>query len=458
MPSQEMPYFQATFSTDVFQKRRERVCESIGAAHALLQGAPAPNAMEVFRQYNDFFYLSGIEVPHAYLLIEGDSGRTTIYLPSQDAHLQEIEGPELSSDNCSLSASVVGVDAVKPLESLKSDLANVKKLYVPHRKPEGRQSCQDSIRDGSKQRQNDPWVEGDDSESQFPRSLVESNQAIEVLDLSPILVQMRRYKEEVELEVMRRAGRLTGMALCEAVRCTKPGITENQLASVAEYIYTLNGAMGGAYRPIIASGENIWRIHYFRNNCELRSGDLVLFDYAPDLDCYTSDIGRMWPVSGSYESWQRELYSFVVDYHLTVMDLIAPGKTGLQIRQEAAGRLSPIASRTKWSKPQYATAVEKLLATSKSLTHTVGMAVHDESGYQKDDYELQPGLVFALDPQLWVPEDKLYLRVEDCVLVTDKGVENLTPDVPYDLREMEALMKEPGLFESRPDLFLPDII
>ena len=452
----EVPYYQATFPTDVFKHRRDRICESIGDAYALLQGAPAPNAMEVFRQFNDFYYLSGIEVPHAYLLIDGNVGKTTAYLPPQDKHLQEIEGPELSSDNGELSASIASLDAVKPLDALKHDLSSVKKLYVPRRAPEGRQTCQDSIRDGVKQRQNDPWADTPKTDSQFPNSLVDSMSGIELLDLSPLLVQMRRYKEEVELEVMRRAGRLTAMALCEAVRCTRRGITENQLASVAEYIFTLNGAMGGAYRPIIASGENIWRIHYFRNNCQLKSGDLVLFDYAPDLDCYTSDIGRMWPVSGTYESWQRELYSFVVDYHLTVMDLIAPGKTGRQIRQEASEKLLPIATRTKWSKPQYRAAIEKLLATSKSLTHTVGMAVHDESGYQKDDYELQPGLVFALDPQLWVPEEKLYFRVEDCVVVTDNGVENLTPDVPYDPNEMEALMREPGLFELRPDLFLPE--
>ena len=148
---------------------------------------------------------------------------------------------------------------------------------------------------------------------------------------------------------MRHAGRLTALAVREAIRSTEPGIIEGQLAAIADYVFQLNGASGGGYRPIIACGDNIWNMHYYRNNCPLMAGELVLMDYAPDCWCYTSDIGRMWPVSGQYEPWQRELYGFVVDYHMTLLELIAPGKTCAEICRQAEARLMPIVERTRWT-------------------------------------------------------------------------------------------------------------
>jgi Xaa-Pro aminopeptidase len=193
-------------------------------------------------------------------------------------------------------------------------------------------------------------------------------------------------------------------------------------------------------------------MHYFRNNCPLVDGELVLFDYAPDYAYYTSDIGRMWPVNGRYSRWQRELYGFIVEYHFTLLDLIGPGKTPRQIRDQARSLLSPMLSRCHWSRPHFHDAAETILNTSRACTHSVGMAVHDASGYQDDDRELEPGLVFALDPQLWIPRDGLYIRVEDCVVVTDTGVRNLTGDAPHSPDEIEQLMSEDGLLQNRRDL------
>jgi hypothetical protein len=173
---------------------------------------------------------------------------------------------------------------------------------------------------------------------------------------------------------MRRAGKLTARAVCEAMRSTEAGLLEDQLAAVADYVFRINGATSGGYRPIVASGDNIWNMHYYRNNCRLVPGQLVIMDYAPDCACYTSDIGRMWPVSGSYEPWQRELYGFVTDYHQTLLDLIAPGKTCAEICRLAADRLLPAVDRARWTKPAFAEAARTLLLSDKQFTHTVGMA------------------------------------------------------------------------------------
>jgi Xaa-Pro aminopeptidase len=144
------------------------------------------------------------------------------------------------------------------------------------------------------------------------------------------------------------------------------------------------------------------------------------------------------------------LYGFVVDYHMTLLELIAPGKTCAEICREAEQRLMPIVERTRWARPSFADAARTLLQSEKQFTHTVGMAVHD--GGQYKDQPLRPGLVFALDPQLWVHDEQLYIRVEDTVVVTERGVENLTRDCPQYPQEIERLMTEPGLLQSRRDL------
>src|SRR5207245_4445017 len=115
------------------------------------------------------------------------------------------------------------------------------------------------------------------------------------MDLSPILQRMRIVKSAAEIGLMRKAGKLSAMAAVAGMKTTRAGMFEYQLQGPAEAIYLKEGAKGGSYRPIVASGKNIWMMHYWRNNSRLRDGDLVLFDYAPDLGNYTSDIGRMWP-------------------------------------------------------------------------------------------------------------------------------------------------------------------
>jgi Xaa-Pro aminopeptidase len=447
LASPPRPYFQTLFSRDEFARRRAAMAEAIGSGLAVLQGMPATGAFDLFRQDNDFFYLSGVETPHAYLTIDGRTGRAVLYLLPVDPVLLEKEGAELNADDAATAIRLTGVDDVKPLAALAADLSAAREIYIRHQPPEGRQACQDTLRHAQHQAERDPWRP---AREPFCKTIARLCPNAAIRDLSPILVDMRLHKSAAELDVMRHAGRLTAIAVREAIRSTQPGIIEGQLAAIADYVFQLNGASGGGYRPIIACGDNIWNMHYYRNNCPLVSGQLVLMDYAPDCWCYTSDIGRMWPVSGRYEPWQRELYGFVVDYHMTLLELIAPGKTCDEICRDAERRLMPIVDRTRWTRPSFAEAARTLLGSEKQFTHTVGMAVHD--GGQYKDKPLRPGLVFALDPQLWVHGERLYIRVEDTVVVTETGVENLTQECPQRPDDIEQLMTETGLLQLRPDL------
>jgi Xaa-Pro aminopeptidase len=150
----------------------------------------------------------------------------------------------------------------------------------------------------------------------------------------------------------------------------------------------------------------------------------------------------MWPVNGRYAPWQRELLQFVLDYRNAVMTRIRPGVSASQIQEDAKQAMEAVFARTKFSKPTYEKAARTLVETGGGVfSHTVGMAVHDVGSYRGP---LKPGQIFSIDPQLRVPEESLYLRYEDTVVVTETGVENFTDFLPSELNDLEALVRGTG--------------
>jgi Xaa-Pro aminopeptidase len=172
-------------------------------------------------------------------------------------------------------------------------------------------------------------------------------------------------------------------------------------------------------------------------------------DYAPDYGYYTSDIGRMFPVGGKFSAVQKELLGIVIAYRDEVMKRIKPGATPDQIRQDAKAAMELFFQNTKFSKPIYEQAARRLVNTGGGIfSHPVGMAVHDDGNYSSGP--LKPGHVFAVDPQMWVPEENLYYRIEDTIVITENGCENFTEFVPYKPADIEKLMKEEGVVQKVP--------
>jgi Xaa-Pro aminopeptidase len=409
------------FPLEEFATRRAAIFDHIGpGAHAILQGDGPVRGFEVFRQTNEFFYLCGVEVPQAYLLLDGTTRKTTLFLPGGVA-----EG--------------TGLDTIADLESLEAALAGVSVLYTPYAPPEGRVECRDVLQLYARTVAKDPW-DGEISRSaRFRVRLSAVLPRAELRDLSPTLDALRLIKSPREIELMRFTGKLTALAVKEAIQVTRPGMHEYSLGAVADRLYRENGARREGYCAIIASGENIWDGHYNRNDCPLTDGDLVLMDYAPDVCNYTSDIGRMWPINGTFSPAQRELYGFIVQYHKAVLKRLRPGALPQELLAEAAEEMRPIVESTPFSKPIYAEAARKALDFRGHLSHPVGMAVHDVGSYFS--MPMQVGLVISIDPMLWVPEEKLYIRVEDTIVITETGYEVLTNQVPFEIDELEALMK-----------------
>jgi len=236
---------------------------------------------------------------------------------------------------------------------------------------------------------------------------------------------------------------LSGMDVYEHVARFLPAYTERM-------VFLVNGARLEGYRSIVAAGvPNIWNMHYYRNNSELKSGEMVLLDFAPEYRYYVSDVTRMWPVNGKYSPWQRELLGFVREYRNAVMKQIRPGVTTEQILDQAKTAMQPVFARWKFSKPVYEKAAHELVEHGGGvLSHPVGMTVHDDGSYARG--LLKPGQVFSIDPQLRVPEENLYIRYEDVIVVTENGIENFTDFLPSELDEMEKLVGVGGVVQKVP--------
>lgn len=438
-PNQIRPQCQVDFPAEEFVARRERIFEAIGGqACALVQGVPAPRGFVHFRQSNVFFYCCGLETPQSYLLMNGATHQTVLYLPHR-GEAQLDEGAPPGVEDADLVRQITGADEVHELDKLSRHLDDATLVYTPHSPAGVRGTTRHGLLRANRVIAQDPWDGQLSREQRFVGLLRSRLPEAEVRDLTPILDEMRSIKSPREIAVMRRSGQLCAQGVREAMRVSRPGILEYQLGALANYIYLLNGAQGEGYSPIIASGENAWYGHYSRNDCTLRNGELVLMDVAPECSYYTSDIGRMWPVNGTYSTWQRELYGYIVAYHKVILSKIRPGIVPDQVMDEAAEEMRQVWESWGFSKDIYREGARRTLEFRGHLSHPVGMSVHDDGRYRHRS--LAPGTVFAVDPQMWIPEEKLYIRVEDTLVVTEGGIENFTIDAPLELDGVEALMR-----------------
>lgn len=455
-PDASTGYYQVDFPPEEFRTRWGAIFDRIGPeAVAVAQGASLTGGFQVPRQSNTFYYLCGIETPGAYLLLDGRTRRVTLYLPARNERLERNEGKVLSADDADLVRRLTGVDDVRPLSDMGPawPAGDAKlSIWAEHAPAEGYAESRYERRAADTAVAADPWDARLPRETRFVELLRLRNPRATIQDLTPVLDAMRVVKSPREVALVRRASQIAGLGVLEAIRSTEPGAWEYQLDAAARFVFLQHGARLDGYRSITASGtENVWNGHYWRNDSPLRAGDLVLMDYAPDYRYYVSDIGRMWPADGTYRPWQRELLQFVLEWRDAVLPRIRPGVTVDAILDEARSAMEPVLARTRFSKPVYEAAARKMLETSGGIfSHPVGMAVHDVGSYRQGP--LRAGHVFALDPQMWVPEERLYVRIEDTVAVTETGVENFTAFLPAELDAIEALVRRKGVLQAAPAL------
>jgi Xaa-Pro aminopeptidase len=299
----------------------------------------------------------------------------------------------------------------------------------------------------------DPW-DGRISREAHLRDLLKARApGLEIKDLSPILNTMREIKSAEEIAIITRANRIGGEAIIEAMRSTVPGLAEFEIDALAQFIFVRHGAQGEAYRDIVASGPAAMNAHHRAGEKIMTAGELVLMDYCPDLGYYRCDITRQWPVNGKFTPDQRDLYGFYLGVYEAVLNNIKPGITSAQVLQAALPTMDKVLASTKFSKPLYATAakafVERYRASASggrgNLGHAVGMATHDFGG---GSGIMRPGLVFTIEPEFRIPEEQIFIRLEDMIVITETGAKIISDFVPRSIAAVEKTVAEPGLLQQ----------
>jgi Xaa-Pro aminopeptidase len=449
----ERPLFTDAFPPEEFASRRARLMEKIGDGVAILQGSAESPAYVKFRQNNQFFYLTGVEVPRGIAVIDGRTKKTTIFLQPRDERAERSEGPVLVPG--SEAERLTAADAVRPREEFTEWLAGLAKdqraLYLPHR-PEARGAATPSYTKMHAQKSaDDPWDGRKSREQTFIDHLHGKAPSSEIRDLDPILDEMRLVKSPREIALMRESTRLAGLAMIEAMRAARPGMYEYEIEAIGDYIFKKHNAQGFAYFGLVATGRNAAWPHYHAAQSQLMDGDLVLFDYAPDYKYYASDVTRMFPANGRWSADQRELYTVYLKMYQALMTSIRPNTEPRTILFDAGQKMQAIVASFGFSSEKNRAAAQRFAEGFKQprpnamLGHWIGMEVHDVTAPYT---VLKPGMMFTIEPALTIPEDRVYIRLEDAIVITETGYENMSSFVPVDPDAIEKLMAEESPLEQ----------
>jgi Xaa-Pro aminopeptidase len=225
---------------------------------------------------------------------------------------------------------------------------------------------------------------------------------------------------------------------------------EYELQADAEFVFKKNGAYGPAYFALIATGTNTLYSHYHKNTTRLQDGDLVQFDYAPDYKNYVSDVTRVFPANGKFTPRQREFYTIYLRLYQALMTSIKVHVRPSDIIKEAVGKMDAIMANYKFTDPKIKEAASRFVeryraSRAAGLGHTVGMEVHD---VRNPTQTLEPGQLFTIEPAMQIPDEHVGIRLEDMLLITETGYENLSAFVPVEIEDIEKVMAEPGLSDA----------
>ena len=467
--AQAEPPYQTDFPPEEFKARWARIYDHIGAdAVAVVQGVGMTPGFMVPRQNNEFYYLCGVETPGAYLMLDGRTRTTALYLPRRNTRLEAAEGRVLSADDAEVARRLTGVDQVHPVEAMRENWPPPSAappagrearlvIYTPFAPAENYAVSRGEAASAARAQVADYWDQRPSEELNFVH-LLQTRLGAEVRDLTPVLDQLRSVKSPREIDLIRRASQIAALGLVEAMKATQPGVYEYHLDAAARYVFLANGARLDGYRSITAAGMgNILNMHYFRNTGELKAGDLVLMDYAPDFRYYTSDIGRMWPVSGTFTPEQRALLGIILEYRNAIISRIRPSVGSQQVMEEARAAMEPVFARWTFVRPEHEQAARDMVRTGGGVfSHPVGLAVHDVGGRPNP---LRVGQVFSIDPQLRLQDSSghyvLYMRYEDVGVVTASGFENFTAFMPTTLEELERTVALKGIVQDYPPSAMP---
>jgi len=449
--SAQPPLFSTALPKEEFAARRAKVLQKIGDGVAVIQGATETSSYAKFRQSNQFYYLTGVATPRAILAIDGKTKTSTLYLPPNNPQMERSEGPLLGPGQAAEQLS--GIERVVPRAEFDTFVATLggRTIYTTVRGETVLMGTPDRASAHARARAADPWDLPGSREAFFKSRLAEKAAGARFENLDDVLDELRMIKSPREIALLKESTRIAGLALMEGMRSAEPGMYEYEIEAIGDYIFKQHNAQGPAYYGLVATGKNAAWPHYHAAQSQLKAGDLVLFDYAPDYQYYTSDVTRMFPASGKFSPDQREQYGIYVKLYQSIMTSIRPGLASEIFKDVVRKMDDAMASHTFRNQKNREAAIRFVegyrarLGSPRpgaSLGHMVGMEVHDVT---KNFSVYEPGMVFTIEPALTIPEDRVYVRLEDMIVITANGYENMSASVPWEIDAIEKLMAEPGI-------------
>ena len=379
----------------------------------------------LFFQEKNFYYLTGDDEPGGAVLLIPDppagkkieGAREILYLPARDYAQEKWEGPKMGPDDPGIREKT-GFADVQAFANLRAKLEELAKTYsnfytlLPGQQEEGYPHLKN-------------W-------SEWLKHTVPS---ANVFDITPAISAMRQVKSAGELALMRKAIDASIDAQLDAMKRMRPGLYEYQVAARMKEIHEFEGCSREAYAPIVGTGFFSTVLHYSALDQQIKDGDVVVLDVAGEYGDYAADITRTLPANGKYSARQREIYEIVLGAQNAAMAAVKPGAT---IRGGAVD-LNVIAREyiNTHGKDLHGEPLGKYYI--HGLSHHLGLDVHDPGSTTRP---LEPGMVFTIEPGIYIPEENLGVRIEDDVLVTNDGIEVLTKRLPRNPDEVEKLMAE----------------
>jgi Xaa-Pro aminopeptidase len=416
-----------------YHARRVALSQKTNAGVVVLF-APIERSDEIFgfHQESDFYYLTGWIEPGAALLIapaveakaEGASARPyteILFLPARNLTEERWLGPKLGPGDAEVT-KITGFDRVEPLDKMHDELTSIlSSVRAPIFSDLGSYN--------------------QDSASTEPLAWLRRGQAFGgaggFQDVKRLIGQLRTVKDQGEVDLVVKATRASMAGHVAALKAIHPGVGEREIQALMQYEYQRRGCERSAYAPIVGSGFNSTVLHYSADSGTMQSGDVVVMDVAGEYSMYASDITRTAPVNGHFTPRQREIYNIVLGAQQAAMQAFKAGSSYLR-RGREGDSLDKVARDyiDSHGTDLHGDSLGKYFI--HGLGHYVGLDVHDSGDYT---VPLDKGMVFTIEPGIYIPEEKLGVRIEDIYYVDQQGnLVQITKDLPHSAEEVEAAM------------------
>jgi Xaa-Pro aminopeptidase len=417
----------------VFHARRVALGATLHGGIAILFAAEEPQLdFMPYRQDSDFFYLTGWTEPGAALVIKGDAQQASgqrgykeiLFLPERNLRTEKYTGVKMDAATPGV-ADVSGVDYVEPMTELPAELAHLIKA--------------------------DPglwanlWTQPDSPQAaalvSFTAATLGSSLTPRPRDVNSLTMPLRQIKDDGEIELIKKASAASMLAQKVMMQWwVKPGTSERAIAGAMTAVWMENGCERPSYAPIVGSGINSTILHYSANDRTMQDGDILLVDAACEYSMYAADITRSVPVNGHFTPRQKEIYNIVLGAQQAAINAFVSGKSTINDRD----RLDPNSLDTVAY--NYVNTHGKDLHGQPlgqywlhGLGHMMGIDVHDPGNYP---VVLKPGMVFTIEPGIYIPEEKLGVRIEcDFLVDRDGKLIDLDAALPHTPEEIEAAMR-----------------